>query len=100
MIEKRTFDKKVAICSRLKIIFFNIDLIKLFVGIFKLTVNGIILFLLNQKIKKNVLKKFKIKVKIFYLSFSTSMLSMKYFGISSSPCKSFSIMPNILLSKI
>ena len=49
MIKKRSFDKKVAICCRLKIIFFNIDLIKLFVGIFKLTVNEVMLFLLNQK---------------------------------------------------
>ena len=56
MIEKRSFDKKVAICSRLKIIFFNSDLIKLVVAIFKLTVNGIILFLLNQKIQKKRLK--------------------------------------------
>ena len=56
MIKKRSFDKKVAICSRLKIIFFNLDLIKLIVAIFKLTVNGIILFLLNQKIKKKRLK--------------------------------------------
>ena len=47
MIKKRTFDKKLAICSRLKIIFFNMDLIKLFVGIFKLTVYGIMLFLFN-----------------------------------------------------
>lgn len=56
MIKKRSFDKKVAICSRLKLIFFNLDLIKLIVAIFKLTVNGIILFLLNQKIKKKRLK--------------------------------------------
>lgn len=54
MIKKRSFDKKVAICSRLKIIFFNIDFIKLIVGIFKLIVKGIIFFLFNQKIKKNV----------------------------------------------
>ncbi len=47
MIEKRSFDKKVAICSRLKIIFFNLDFIKLIVGIFKLTVYGIMLFLFN-----------------------------------------------------
>ena len=47
MIEKRTFDKKVAIYSRLKIILFNLDLIKLIVAIFKLTVNEIILFLFN-----------------------------------------------------
>ena len=47
MIEKRTFDKKVAICSRLKIIFFNLDFIKLIVGIFKLTVNKVMLFLFN-----------------------------------------------------
>ena len=56
MIKKRSFDKKVAICSRLKIIFFNIDLIKLIIAIFKLTFNGIMLFLLNQKIKKKRLK--------------------------------------------
>lgn len=56
MIKKRSFDKKVAICSRLKIIFFNLDLIKLVVAIFKLAVNKIMLFLLNQKIKKNRLK--------------------------------------------
>lgn len=56
MIKKRSFDKKVAICSRLKIIFFNLDFIKLIVAIFKLTVNGIILFLLNQKIQKKRLK--------------------------------------------
>ena len=49
MIKKRSFDKKVAICSRLKIIFFNLDFIKLIVAIFKLTVNKVILFLLNQK---------------------------------------------------
>ena len=49
MIKKRSFDKKVAICSRLKIIFFNLDLIKLVVAIFKLAVNKIMLFLLNQK---------------------------------------------------
>ena len=54
MIKKRSFDKKVAICSRLKIIFFNLDLIKLVVAIFKLEVNKIMLFLLNKKIKKNV----------------------------------------------
>ena len=53
---KRSFDKKVAICSRLKLIFFNLDLIKLIVAIFKLTVNEIILFLLNQKIQKKRLK--------------------------------------------
>ena len=56
MIKKRSFDKKVAICCRLKIIFFNIDLIKLFVGIFKLTVYKVMLFLLNQKIQKKRLK--------------------------------------------
>ena len=56
MIEKRSFDKKIAICSRLKLIFFNLDFIKLIVAIFKLTVNGIILFLLNQKIQKKRLK--------------------------------------------
>ena len=49
MIKKRSFDKKVAICCRLKIIFLNLDLIKLVVAIFKLTVNGIMLFLLNRK---------------------------------------------------
>lgn len=54
MIKKRSFDKKVAICSRLKIIFFNLYLIKLIVGIFKLAVKEVILFLFNQKIKKNV----------------------------------------------
>lgn len=54
MIKKRSFDKKVAICSRLKIILFNLDLIKLVVAIFKLAVNKIMLFLLNKKIKKNV----------------------------------------------
>ena len=47
MIKKRSFDKKVAICSRLKIILFNLDLIKLIVGIFKLMVKGIMLFLFN-----------------------------------------------------
>ena len=47
MIKKRSFDKKVAICCRLKIIFFNIDLIKLIVDIFKLTVKEIMLFLFN-----------------------------------------------------
>ena len=56
MIEKRSFDKKVAICSRFKLIFFNLDFIKLIVAIFKLTVNGIILFSLNQKIQKKRLK--------------------------------------------
>ena len=49
MIKKRSFDKKVAICSRLKLIFFNLDLIKLIVAIIKLTVNMVILFLFNQK---------------------------------------------------
>ncbi len=49
MIKKRSFDKKVAICSRLKIMLFNLDWIKLIVAIFKLTVNKVILFLLNQK---------------------------------------------------
>ncbi len=43
MIKKRTFDKKVAICSRLKL-----DFIKLIVAIFKLVVNWIMLFLFNQ----------------------------------------------------
>ena len=52
MIEKRSFDKKVAICSRLKIIFFNLDLIKLVVAIFKLTVNGINYFYLIKKYRK------------------------------------------------
>ena len=52
MIKKRSFDKKVAICSRLKRIFFNLDLFKLVIGIFKLTVYDVMLFLLNQKIKK------------------------------------------------
>lgn len=47
MIKKRSFDKKVAICSRLKIIFFNLDFIKLIVAIFKLTVKEIMLFLFN-----------------------------------------------------
>ena len=47
MIKKRSFDKKLAICSRLKIIFFNLDLIKLIVDIFKLTVNKVMLFLFN-----------------------------------------------------
>ena len=56
MIKKRSFDKKAAICCRLKIIFFNMDLIKLFVGIFKLTVYKVMLFLLNQKIQKKRLK--------------------------------------------
>ena len=49
MIKKRTFDKKVAICSRLKIIFFNLDFIKLIVGIFKLIVKGIKFFYLIKK---------------------------------------------------
>ena len=49
MIKKRSNDKKVAICCRLKLIFFNLDFIKLIVGIFKLTVNKVILFQLNQK---------------------------------------------------
>ena len=49
MIKKRSFDKKVAICSRLKIIFFNFDLIKLIVGIFKLTVYKVMLFYLIKK---------------------------------------------------
>ena len=49
MIEKISFDKKVAICSRLKLIFFNIDLIKLIVDIFKLIVKGIIFFYLIKK---------------------------------------------------
>lgn len=48
MIKKRSFDKKVAICSRLKLIFFNLDFIKLIVAIFKLVVNWIMLFLFNQ----------------------------------------------------
>ena len=56
MIKKRSLVRNKYICSRLKIIFFNMDLIKLIVAIFKLTVNGIILFLLNQKIKKKRLK--------------------------------------------
>ena len=47
MIKKRSFEKKVAICWRLKIIFFNLDFIKLIVGIFKLIVNKVMLFLLN-----------------------------------------------------
>ena len=47
MIKKRSFDKKVAICSRLKLIFFNLDFIKLIVPIFKLTVKEIMLFLFN-----------------------------------------------------
>ena len=66
MIKKRTFDKKVAICWRLKIIFFNIDLIKLFVGIFKLTVDKVMLFLFNQKIKKKKIKIFKVISLIIY----------------------------------
>jgi hypothetical protein len=49
MIKKRSFDKKVAICSRLKLIFFNLDLIKLIVAIFKLTVYKVILFYLVKK---------------------------------------------------
>lgn len=49
MIKKRTFDKKVAICCRLKIIFFNLYLFKLIVGIFKLIVKGIIFFYLIKK---------------------------------------------------
>ena len=49
MIKKRSFDKKVAICCRLKIIFFNMDLIKLIVGIFKLTVYKVMLFYLIKK---------------------------------------------------
>ena len=49
MIKKRSFDKKVAICSRLKIIFFNSDLIKLIVAIFKLTVYKVMLFYLIKK---------------------------------------------------
>ena len=49
MIKKRSFDKKVAICCRLKIIFFNLDFIKLIVGIFKLIVKGIIFFYLIKK---------------------------------------------------
>ena len=44
MIKKRSFDKKVSICSRLKRIFFNLDLIKLVVAIFKLTVYKVMLF--------------------------------------------------------
>ena len=47
MIKKRSFDKKVAICSRFKLIFFNLDFIKLIVGIFKLIVKAIMLFLFN-----------------------------------------------------
>ena len=47
MIKKRSFDQKVAICFRLKIILFNLDLIKLIVAIFKLTVNKVMLFLFN-----------------------------------------------------
>ena len=66
MIKKRSFDKKVAICSRLKIIFFNSDLIKLVVAIFKLAVNKIMLFLLNQKIKKKKIKIFKVISLIIY----------------------------------
>ena len=49
MIKKRSLVRNKYICSRLKIIFLNLDLIKLFVGIFKLTVYGIMLFLFNQK---------------------------------------------------
>ena len=49
MIKKRSFDKKVAICSRLKIILFNLDFIKLIVGIFKLTVYKVMLFYLIKK---------------------------------------------------
>ena len=56
MIEKRSLVRNKYICSRLKIIFFNMDLIKLFVGIFKLTVYKVMLFLLNQKIQKKRLK--------------------------------------------
>ena len=47
MIKKRSFDKKVAIWSRLKRIFFNLDFIKLIVDIFKLIVKAIMLFLFN-----------------------------------------------------
>ena len=56
MIKKRSLVRNKYISSRLKIIFLNLDLIKLVVAIFKLTVNGIILFLLNQKIQKKRLK--------------------------------------------
>lgn len=49
MIEKRSFDKKVAICSRLKLIFFNLDLIKLIVDIFKLIVMRLCYFYLIKK---------------------------------------------------
>ena len=49
MIEKRSFDKKVAIYSRLKIILFNFDLIKLIVAILKLTVFKVMLFYLIKK---------------------------------------------------
>ena len=66
MIKKRSFDKKVAICSRLKLIFFNFDLIKLIVAIFKLTVYKVMLFLLNQKIQKKKIKIFKVISLIIY----------------------------------
>ena len=49
MIEKISLVRNKYICSRLKIIFLNLDLIKLVVAIFKLAVNKIMLFLLNQK---------------------------------------------------
>ena len=75
MIKKRSFDKKVAICSRLKLIFFNIDLIKLIVAIFKLTVKEIMLFLLNQKIKKKRLK--FLRYKPYHLFFSQNIFKIK-----------------------
>ena len=60
MIKKRSLVRNKYICSRLKIIFLNLDLIKLFVGIFKLTVDKVMLFLFNQKIQKKKIKIFKV----------------------------------------
>ena len=49
MIKKRSLVRNKYICSRLKIIFLNLDLIKLVVAIFKLTVYKVMLFYLIKK---------------------------------------------------
>ena len=49
MIEKISLVRNKYICSRLKIIFLNLDLIKLIVAIFKLTVYKVMLFYLIKK---------------------------------------------------
>ena len=49
MIKKRSLVRNKYISSRLKIIFLNLDLIKLVVAIFKLTVYKVMLFYLIKK---------------------------------------------------